>query len=70
MFYLPHCGFCLAEMGIRDQVSTFLKAAYTNLSCEVKVGMELSEPLQCHVDLGKGVSSLPVVLLVHQLAGN
>ena len=29
---------CLAEMGIRGWVTTFLKAAYTNSSCEAKMG--------------------------------
>lgn len=62
---------CLAGMRTRGRVSTFLKAVYTNLSCEVKVGVELSDSFAVSCGSRQGCILTPLhVVLVHQLAGN
>ena len=57
---------CLEEMGIRREVLDFLKAVYSDVRCEVKVGEERSEPRWSET----GVYPLaPVALAICELTG-
>ena len=57
---------CLEEMEIRHEVLDFLKAVYSDVSCEVKVGEERSEPRWSET----GVYPLaPAVLAICELTG-
>ena len=44
----------LKRMGTGSQALAFLKAAYTNLSCEVKVGAGRSDPFEVSCGLRQG----------------
>ena len=50
---------CLEKMGIRGRVTAFLKAVYSDVSCEVKVGEKCSEPFGVSCGLRQGVFSHP-----------
>ena len=65
---------CLKGMGIGGRALAFLKAAYSDMSCEVKVGAGRSDPFEVscglrHWCIGAWciLSPLAVILTFHQL---
>ena len=59
---------CLEEMGIRGKVLDFLKAVYSDVSCEVKVREERSEPFGVSGGL-RQYPLAPAVLAICELTG-
>ena len=53
---------CLKRMGIGGRALAFLKAAYTNLSCEVKVGTGHSDPFEVPFGLMRGCILSPLLV--------
>ena len=62
---------CLEKMGIRGRVTAFLKAVYSNVSCEVKVGEECSEHFEVSCSLRQGCILSPLLfsLYICELSG-
>ena len=56
---------CLKKMGIRGRVTAFLKAVYLDVSCEVKVGDECSEPFRVSFSLRQGCILSPLLLSLY-----
>ena len=56
---------CLEEMGIRGKVIDFLKAVYSDMSCEVKVGEERSEPFGVSCGLRQGCILSPLLFSLY-----
>ena len=57
---------CLKKMGIRGRVIAFLKAVlYSNVSCEVKVGEECSEPFVVSCGLRQGFILSPLLFSLY-----
>ena len=56
---------CLEKMGIRGRVTTFLKAVYSDVSCEVKVGEKCSEPFGVSSGLRQGCILSPLLFSLY-----
>ena len=56
---------CLEKMGIRGRVTAFLKAVYSDVSCEVKVGEKCSEPFGVSCGLRQGCILLPLLFSLY-----
>ena len=52
-------------MGIRGRVTAFLKAVYSDVSCEVKVGEECSEPFGVSCGLRQGSILSPLLFSLY-----
>ena len=55
-------------MEIRGRVTAFLKAVYSDMSCEVKVGEKCSEPFGVLCSLRRVYSLAPAVLAICELS--
>ena len=55
---------CLENKGLNGRLTDFLKAVYTKLSCEVKVGEEFSEQFVVTNGLRQGCVLSPLLFLV------
>ena len=53
------------EMGIRGRDTAFLKAVYSDVSCEVKVGEKCSEPFGVSCGLRQGCILSPLLFLLY-----
>ena len=59
---------CLEDLGLQGRLAEFLRAAYAELKCEVKVGEKYSEPFSVKNGLRQGCILSPLLFLaVHQL---
>ena len=58
---------CLKGMGLRGRVSAFLKAVYEDVSCEVKVREEQSEPFKVTCGLRQGCILLPLLFSLYRI---
>ena len=56
---------CLEKMGIRGRVTAFLKAVYSDVACEVKVGEKCSEPFGVSCGLRQGCILSPLLFSLY-----
>ena len=56
---------CLEDLGLQGRLTEFLRAAYTELKCEVKVGEKYSEPFSVENGLRQGCILSPLLFSLY-----